>query len=159
MLSNREISQNFEVQISTLYNWRKTKPKLYRYLRNADFNFEQTKEINILLKRFAREIHCDLSVPEIRLFIDSKFEAKSIDEIEEMHRGLLQLHHKELTGEEAPLYFGFYEKVARMNIIEKYILYKRVHNLRAEKREEISDDLIREYFEEFLESDEAVSDS
>ncbi|WP_456456714.1 hypothetical protein [Nitratifractor sp.] len=159
MLSNREISQNFEVQISTLYNWRKTKPKLYRYLRNADFNFEQSKEINILLKRFAQEIQCDLSIPEIRLFIGSKFEAKSIDEIEAMHRGLLQLHHKELTGEEAPLYFSFYEKVARMNIIEKYILYKRVHNLRAEKREELSDDLIREYFEEFLGSDEAVSDS
>ncbi|WP_457606474.1 hypothetical protein [Nitratifractor sp.] len=149
MLSNREISQNFEVRISTLYNWRKTKPRLYRYLRNADYNFEQSREINILLKRFAREIECDLTVEEIRIFLESKFEARSIDEIEEMHRLLLQLHHKELTGEQAPLYFGFYEKVAQMNIIERYILYKRVHNLRAEKRE-IDEETIREYFEEFL---------
>ncbi len=155
MLSNREISQNFEVQISTLYNWRKTKPRLYRYLQNADFNFEQTKEINILLKRFAREIECDLSIPEIRNFIESKFEARSIDEIEAMHRLLLQLHHRELGGEKGPLYFGFYDKVSRMNIIEKYILYKRVHNFRAEKRE-LSDETIREYFEEFLDSDNFV---
>ncbi len=158
MLSNREISQNFEVQISTLYNWRKTKPKLYKYLRNADFNFEQSKEINVLLKRFAQEIQCDLSIPEIRLFIESKFEAKSIDEIEAMHRSLLQLHHKELGGEKGSLYFGFYDKVSTMNIIEKYILYKRVHNLRAEKREEIGDEVIREYFEEFLGSDETVTE-
>ena len=54
MLSNKEISQNFEVQINTLYNRRKSKPKLYRYLRNADYNFEQSKEINILLKRLQR---------------------------------------------------------------------------------------------------------
>ena len=159
MLSNREISKNFEVQISTLYNWRKTKPRLYKYLRNADFNFEQTKEINVLLKRFAREIECDLSVAEIRNFIESKFEARSIDEIEEMHRTLLQQHHKELGGARGPLYFGFYDKVSKMNIIEKYILYKRVHNLRAEKKEEeISDDLIREYFEEFLGSEEAITE-
>ena len=149
MLSNREITQNFEVQISTLYNWRKTKPRLYRYLQNADFNFEQTKEINILLKRFALEIDCDLSVPEIRIFIESKFEARNIDEIEAMHRLLLQLHHRELGGRKGPLYFGFYDKVTRMNIVEKYILYKRVHNLRAEGRE-ITDEVIREYFREFL---------
>jgi len=97
--------------------------------------------------------------PEIRNFIESKFEARSIDEIEAMHRTLLQQHHKELGGERGALYFGFYDKVSKMNIIEKYILYKRVHNLRAEKKEEeISDDLIREYFEEFLGSEEEITE-
>ncbi len=150
MLSNREISQNFEVQISTLYNWRKTKPKLYKYLRNADFNFDQTKEINVLLKRFAEEIQCDLTVEEIQNFIESKFEAKSIEEIEEMHRSLLQLHHRDLGGPKGDLYFGFYDKVSKMNIIEKYILYKRVHNLRDEKGIYVDEEAVREYFEEFL---------
>ena len=150
MLSNREISQNFEVQISTLYNWRKTKPKLYKYLRNADFNFEQTKEINVLLKRFAEEIQCDLTLEEIRSFLESRFEAKSIEEIEVMHRLFLQLHHKELGESEGELYFGLYDKISGMNIIEKYIFYKRIHHLREEKGISVDDGTIREYFEEFL---------
>ena len=92
-------SQNFEVRISTLYNWRKTKPRLYRYLQNADYNFEQTKEINILLDRLAKEIEGTMSVMEIRFFIHSKFEAKSLDEIERMHRMFMRLHHKDLDSE------------------------------------------------------------
>ena len=49
MLNNREISQIFEVQINTLYNWQKSKPKLYKYLQNADYNQNRNQEINILL--------------------------------------------------------------------------------------------------------------
>ncbi|WP_456433981.1 hypothetical protein [Nitratifractor sp.] len=153
MLSNREISQNFEVQISTLYNWRKTKPRLYKYLQNADYNFSMNKEINVLLERFAKEIHGDLTPAEIRTFIESKVDAKTVDEIEEMHRILLRLHHRDLVGEQAPLLFGLYEKISKMNIIEKYIFYKRVFNLRVKRKEEgvdLDDALIREYFEEFL---------
>jgi hypothetical protein len=151
MLSNKEISQNFEVQISTLYNWRKTKPRLYKYLQNADYNFEQNKEINILLKRFAKDIQGSMTIDEIRLFIDSKFEAKSIDEIEEMHKGLLRTHYRELNTPKASLYFNIYENISKLNIIEKYIFYKRVHNIRNNKTI-ISDYDIQEYFEEFLKS-------
>ncbi len=150
MLSNKEISQNFEVQISTLYNWRKTKPKLYRYLQNADYNFEQSKEINVLLKRFAKEIKSSMSIEEIKLFIESRYEAKTIDEIENMHKGLLQQHHKELIGEKRELYFGIYDKISTLNIIEKYIFYKRIYNIR-QKKEQIENHHIQEYFEEFLE--------
>ena len=146
MLSNREISQNFEVQISTLYNWRKTKPKLYRYLQNADYNFEQSKEINILLKRLAQEIEGRLTVEEIRFFLESKFEAKSLDEIEQMHRILLRQHRKELEND---LLFDLYDKISAMKLIEKYIFYKRVYNLRQEQKE-IDKSLIRDYFHEFL---------
>jgi integrase len=149
MLSNKEISQNFEVQISTLYNWRKTKPKLYKYLQNADYNFEQNKEINILLKRFAKDIKSSMSVDQIRVFIESKFEAKSIDEIENMHRGLLSTHYRDLNTQKANLYFELYENIAKLNIVEKYIFYKRVYNIRNNKTV-ISDEDIKEYFEEFL---------
>ena len=153
MLSNKEISQYFEVRLSTLYNWKKSKPRLYKYLQNADFNFEQSKQINILLERFAQEIECDFALDEIRIFIESKFEANSIDEIEWMHRRLLQQHHKELAGSRGEIYFAFYEKVSRMNIIEKYIFYKRVYNFRNEMgRERFSDAMIKEYFLEFIKS-------
>jgi hypothetical protein len=146
MLSNREIAQNFEVRISTLYNWRKTKPRLYRYLQNADYNFEQTKEINILLDRLAKEIEGEMSIMEIRFFIHSKFEAKNLDEIERMHRMLLRLHHKDLDSE---MIFDLYEHIAGMSLIEKYIFYKRVYHFRQEMRED-SEEEIRNYFNEFL---------
>jgi len=146
MLSNREIAQNFEVRISTLYNWRKTKPRLYRYLQNADYNFEQTKEINILLERLAKEIEGKMSVMEIRFFINSKFEARSLDEIERMHRMFLRLHHRDLDSE---MIFDLYEHIAEMSLMEKYIFYKRVYHFRQEMKED-SDQEIREYFAEFL---------
>jgi polyphosphate kinase len=146
MLSNREIAQNFEVRISTLYNWRKTKPRLYRYLQNADYNFEQTKEINILLDRLAKEIEGEMTPMEIRFVIHSRFEAKNLDEIERMHRMLLRMHHKDLDSE---MIFDLYEHIAAMSLIEKYIFYKRVYHFRQERRED-SDEEIRSYFAEFM---------
>ncbi|WP_456394507.1 hypothetical protein [Nitratifractor sp.] len=148
MLSNSEIAKNFEVRISTLYNWRKTKPRLYRYLQNADYNFEQTQEINALLDRLAKEIEGEMSVMEIRFFIRSKFTAKNLDEIERMHRMLLRLHHRDLDSE---MIFDLYEHIEAMSLMEKYIFYKRVSQFRQEGRED-SDEEIREYFGEFLAS-------
>jgi len=148
MLSNKEIAETFEVQLSTLYNWRKTKPKLYRYLQNLDYNFEQSKEINILLSRFAKEITPKLDIEDISFIITSDFEAKNMDEIEYIHRHLITLYKDKLDTQES-LLFGIYDKLMGMNIIEKYILYKRVHNFRAEKLEPTRG-AIKEYFEEFI---------
>jgi hypothetical protein len=147
MLSNRQISENFEVQINTLYNWRKTKPRLYRYLQNADYNFEQSKEINILLSRFAKEIQAHFNPEEILAVVESKFEAKSIDDIENLERHFIKEHAKQLA-KESDFLLGIYNKLHDMNIIEKYIFYKRVHHLRAEQKKP---DLIhvKEYFDVF----------
>jgi len=148
MLSNKEISQNFEVQINTLYNWRKSKPKLYRYLRNADYNFEQSKEINILLKRLAEDIHASFTVDEIIFFIHSNIEVSSIDEVENIQKIFLLKHQKALH-KSSDMIFGIYDKLTRLEIVEKYIFYKRAHNLRAEQTK-IDIEAIREYFSEFI---------
>ncbi len=148
MLSNKEISQNFEVQINTLYNWRKSKPKLYRYLRNADYNFEQSKEINILLKRFAEEIEASFSAEEIAFFVQSDVEASSIDDVEHLERLFIIHHHKELH-KNGDFLLSIYDKLSQLGIIEKYIFYKRSHNLRAEQKK-IDTKVIQEYFSEFL---------
>ena len=147
MLTNRQISENFEVQINTLYNWRKTKPRLYRYLQNADYNFEQSKEINVLLDRFAREIQADFGPEEILEVIDSKFEARSIDDIENMERYFIKEHAKRLAKEGAFL-LEIYNKIHALSIIEKYIFYKRIHNMRSEEKHP-SPERIREYFDVF----------
>ena len=148
MLSNKEISQNFEVQINTLYNWRKAKPKLYRYLRNADYNFEQSKEINVLLERFSADIDARFFVDEILFFVLSEVEAKSIDDVENIERLFIIKHHKELS-KDADLLLSIYDKLSSMGIIEKYIFYKRSHNLRAEQKK-LDEAAIKEYFSEFL---------
>jgi len=147
MMTNRQISENFEVQINTLYNWRKSKPKLYKYLQNADYNFDQSKEMNVVLNRFAQEIHYDFSAEEILAVVQSKFEAKTLDEIEECERYFIKEHAKRLA-KESEFFLGIYSKIHAMNVVEKYIFYKRVHNLRSEKKEpELSD--IKEYFDVF----------
>jgi hypothetical protein len=147
MLTNRQISENFEVQINTLYNWRKSKPRLYRYLQNADYNFEQSKEINILLSRFAKDIHANLTAEEILTVVESKFEAKSIDDIENFERHFIKEHAKQLA-KESDFLLGIYNKLHAMNIVEKYIFYKRVHNLRAEQKKPEKGH-IKEYFDVF----------
>jgi len=147
MLTNRQISENFEVQINTLYNWRKTKPRLYRYLQNADYNFEQSKEINVLLDRFARDIQADFTPEEIREVIGSKFEARSIDDIEHMERYFIKEHAKRLA-KEGPFLLGIYDKIHALGIIEKYIFYKRVHHMRSSEKDP-SHERIREYFDVF----------
>ncbi len=147
MLTNRQISENFEVQINTLYNWRKTKPRLYRYLQNADYNFEQSKEINVLLDRFAQDIQADFAPEEIREVIGSKFEARSIDDIEHMERFFIKEHAKRLA-KEGPFLLGVYDKIHALSIIEKYIFYKRVHHMRSEEKDP-SPERIRQYFDVF----------
>lgn len=148
MLSNKEISQNFEVQINTLYNWRKTKPKLYRYLKNADYNFEQNKEINVLLQHLAREIKPSFTPEEISYFVSSGAEANSIGDVEEMEKIFLAHNYKELS-KDTDLLFRIYDKLNDLSMIEKYIFYKRVYNLRATMRQ-IEEEIIIEYFSEFL---------
>ena len=148
MLSNREITENFEVQINTLYNWRKTKPKLYRYLRNADYNFEQSKEINILLERFAKEIKPGFTVEEILFFMASEVEVNAIDEIEQLERVFLLSQYRSLP-KESQMLLSVYDALHAMGIIEKYIFYKRAYHLRAEQKR-IDRETITEYFAEFL---------
>jgi hypothetical protein len=151
MLSNRQITETFEVQLGTLYNWRKTKPKLYRYLQNADYNFEQSKEINVLLSRFAQEIEAHFTAEEILEVVRSKFEAKSIDDIETLEQHFIKEHAKRLP-KEGDLLLSVYNKLHALSIIEKYIFYKRVHNLRADMRQEKKEPElthIREYFDVF----------
>ena len=147
MMTNRQISENFEVQINTLYNWRKSKPRLYRYLQNADYNFEQSKEINVLLSRFAKDIQSDFTADEILAVVASKFEAKSIVDIENIEKHFIKEHAKALK-QESDFLLGIYNKLHAMSIIEKYIFYKRVHNLRAEQKTPEREH-IKEYFDVF----------
>jgi transposase len=81
MLNNRQISEIFEVQINTLYNWQKSKPNLHNYLKNADYNFSRNEEINVLLDEYAKTFQKNFSKEEIEYLLESSFELLSIEDI------------------------------------------------------------------------------
>jgi len=99
------------------------------------------------LHRFAKEIKPKFSQEEIKFIIESDFEAKNMDEIEYIHRYLVALYKDRL--DKNSIVFDIYDKLTAMNIIEKYILYKRVYNFRAEKKK-VTTKTIQDYFEEFI---------
>lgn len=144
MLTNREICKNFEVQLNTLYNWKKSKPKLYKYLQNADYNFERSREMNILLERFSRDISRSFRAEEILFIINSSIEFKTIEEIENMAALFIKAEHSQLNKKDN-IILDIYDKLKQMNVIEKYIFYKKIYRYRKE------DDLdIFAFFKEFI---------
>ncbi|MFT7003591.1 MAG: hypothetical protein ACJAWW_000941 [Sulfurimonas sp.] len=148
MLNNREISARFEVQINTLYNWQKSKPKLYTYLQNADYNKERNDEINVLLAYYAKSINKDFSVEEIHYIINSDINPHTIEDIENLHKIFITIEAKNLSIK-SDFLLKIYDKFHTMNIIEKYIFYKKVFRIR-DKENSYSKEKIEKHFKEYL---------
>ncbi|WP_373035867.1 hypothetical protein [Sulfurimonas sp.] len=148
MLNNREISDRFEVQVNTLYNWQKSKPKLYAYLQHADYNKERNKEINVLLDYYAKSINKDFSVEEIHYIINSDINPHTIEEIDDLHKIFITLEAKNLSIK-GDFLLKIYDKFHTMNIIEKYIFYKKVYKIR-DKETSYSKEKIELHFKEYL---------
>jgi len=144
MLTPKEICELFEVQINTLYNWRKTKPKLYSYLQNADYNLKRNKEINVLLDFYSNTFSKSFSLDEIEFLINSEFELNSIDDVNAFHTLFIKSNYK-LLASTSEIVLSIYDKIHELNIIEKYILYKKIYRVRNIEKLETSS-----FFEEFL---------
>ncbi len=129
MLSNKAITQRFEVQLGTLYNWKKSKPKLYKYLQNADYNSDRNKEINILLQHYLKDIDRDFDQQQLEFLIESSLELTCIEQVEQMGLEFMKVSHQ-LIATDAAFVMELYEKLAGLNIIEKYILYKKIYRYR-----------------------------
>lgn len=147
MLNNREISEQYEVQVNTLYNWQKTKPKLYKYLQHADYNKERNREINVLLNEYAKDIKKDFTLDEITYIINSPTQLVSIDEVKNFHKVFIEKEYKQIPSK-SDMILGIYDKILSMNIIEKYILYKKIHKYREDDKINSSD--IKSFFSEFI---------
>lgn len=148
MLNNREISEKFEVQVNTLYNWQKSKPKLYSYLKHADYNEERNNEINVLLAHYAKSINKNFNIEEIHYIINSDIEPHTIEEIETLHKIFIILEAKNLSIK-SDFLLKIYDKFHTMNIIEKYIFYKQIYRIR-ERETSYSKEKIELYFKEYL---------
>lgn len=145
MLSPKEISELFEVQINTLYNWRKTKPKLFAYLQNADYNSEINNEINILLESYSKTVSKEFTLNEIDFLIISDYELISIEEVDAFQDNFIKANYK-LLATNHQLVLNIYDKVKELNIVEKYLLYKKIYKVR-----QVGDTDRSTFFKEFIE--------
>ncbi|MEA1914240.1 MAG: hypothetical protein U9N30_02890 [Campylobacterota bacterium] len=150
MLNNRAISELFEVQVNTLYNWQKTKPKLYKYLQNADYNSTRNEEINILLKEYTKEVNMNFTYGQIAYILRSDLKLLTMEDIKNFGKLFIKAENKNLISN-TDMILDVYDKLKQMNIIEKYILYKKIYLFREEKIR--SEDRVYEYFNEFLSQD------
>jgi len=148
MLTPKEISKLFEVQINTLYNWRKSKPKLFGYLQNADYNSKINNEINALLDYFSSTIQKDFTLKEIDFLIISDFELNSIEEVNEFESYFMKANYKTLTTKHK-FVLNIYDKLKELNVIEKYILYKKIFKIRK-----FGDKNRAEFFSEYIKKEE-----
>ena len=145
MLSPKEISTLFEVQINTLYNWRKTKPKLYAYLQNADYNSKINTEINILLESYSKTISKNFTLKEIDFLIISDFELLSIDDVQDFQEIFIK-ENSQLLVNKSKFILNIYDKLKELSIIDKYLLYKKIFKVR-----QVGDKNRTEFFKEFIE--------
>ncbi len=150
MLTPKEISKLFEVQINTLYNWRRSKPKLYSYLQNADYNSKINNEINALLDYFSNTIQKDFTLKEIDFLILSDFELTSIDEVNEFQDYFIKANYKLLTNKHK-FVLNIYDKLKELNVVEKYLLYKKIYKIRK-----FGDKNRAEFFNEFIKKEENI---
>ena len=144
MLTPKEISSLFEVQVNTLYNWRKSKPKLYSYLQNADYNSKINNEINVLLEYFSNTINKNFVLDEIDFLINSDYELITIDEVNEFQEHFIKSNYKLLITDHK-LVLSIYDKIKELNIVEKYLLYKKIYKVR-----QVGDKDRATFFKEFL---------
>ena len=147
MLNNREIAELFEVQVNTLYNWQKTKPKLFKYLQNADYNSSRNEEVNILLSEYSKSIQKEFLTKEINYIISSDLKLLSMDDIKDFEKLFIKIEYKNIPSSN-DIILSIYDKLKLLNIIEKYILYKKIYKFREDKI--IEDKNIDIYFKEFL---------
>jgi len=145
MLNNREIGELFEVQVNTLYNWQRTKPKLFKYLQNADYNNSRNQEINILLDHYSQIFKKEFLEDEIHYIVSSKIKLMTIEDIKFFGKNFIKHEHKNLI-EYSDIILNIYDKIKEMNIIEKYILYKKIYKFR-ESKETLK---LSIYFKEFI---------
>ncbi len=133
MLTPKEITEIFEVQLNTLYNWRKSKPKLFSYLQNADFHLSKVEEMNVLLQSYQNQMEQKyFNKMQIAFIVSSSLELNSLEEVEVYEKKFIAFHHRDLSVN-SDLILAIYENIKNLNLIEKYILYKKVFRVRKEK--------------------------
>ena len=71
------------------------------------------------------------SLEEISFLLETSIDFVSIEEIKYFEKSLLKVEYKQIP-KYGDIIFSIYDNLLSMNVIEKYILYKRIYKFRYE---------------------------
>ena len=150
MLSIKEISEQFDISKSTLYDWKKERPKIYEYLANSDDQYEKYREVNILLESYiktAKDIKL-FDYKEVEYIFSLNLDLKDLKNIENLHLTYINKSFK-IEKESNEFVLNIYKKLEKLNLIEKYIFSMRLKTVANKIKKEEKESLIKHYFKEF----------
>jgi len=153
MLTQKEITEKFEITRGTLHNWKTTKPNLYSYLENYDKKFDKLQEINIFLESYIKTAQ-NITVfeyKEIAYIFTLELELQDLKKIENLHLTYINASLKK-EKESSEYILNIYKKLESLNLIEKYIFANRLKVLveKIKSKKEEREELLRHYFKEFI---------
>ena len=153
MLSIKEMSEQFDISKSTLYDWKNDRPKIYDYLANSDEQYEKYREINIFLETYIKTTQniTAFEYKEIEYIFALELELKDLKSIENLHLTYINASiNKEKESSEFTL--DIYKKLESLNLIEKYVFANRLKILvdKIKSKKEEKEELLRHYFKEFM---------
>ena len=151
MLSTKEIAEKFDIPKTTLYGWKKERPKLYSYLSNSNEQYEKYREVNIFLETYIKRVKIiDLfEYKEIEYIFTLDLELNNLYNIENLHLTYINKSFK-IEKENNQFLLNIYKKLENLNIIEKYIFSNRIKNISKKVKKGEKEKLLKYYFREFL---------
>jgi len=151
MLSIKEIAEKFDIPKTTLYGWKKERPKIYEYLANSNDQYEKYREVNIFLETYIKtaEIVKLFEYREINYINSLNLELKILQDIENLHLTYINESFK-VEKQSNQFSLNIYKKLENLNIIEKYIFSTRLKTVAKRMKKDEKESLLKHYFKEFL---------
>ena len=152
MITQKKVTELFEVKRNTLGLWKTTKPNLYNYLINYDGKNDRYRKLNILLQKYIKTAPTNIfTMEQIVYILDTNPKLDITFDPTDIHLYFLnqvQKKFKDITE----YTFDISTKLASLNLIEKYIFCERLVDIqpKIKQRKDEKEDLIKHYFKEFI---------
>lgn len=153
MLSQKKITEKFEVTRTTLYNWKTTKPKLFNLLVNSDRMNTQLREYRIILEKYSKTLKGEFVSEEITYILMQNLE-NYLENIECLENLFIIKTSKDLK-EKSDFILDIYHKIKALNIVNRYIFISRIKSIKKQRiKQSDLQTAIKHYFKEFLKTSE-----
>ena len=143
MLKNKEIENKFGIASKTLYNWSKSRPDLYDFLKRADDFYDKARDLNIILRAYEENVKPYFTKQEIEFLLTLEYKKKPTDFFEKFPEKFLELCKNKITTNEKVI-ASTLAKITALSLIESYILLDKINTYQIKlKNKEID---IKRYF-------------
>ena len=143
MLKNKEIENKFGIATKTLYNWSKSRPDLYDFLKRADDFYDKTRDLNIILRAYEHEIEPSFTKSEIEFLVALEYKKKATENFENFPQKFLELCKRKITNNEK-IIATILPKITKLSLIESYILLDKIDTYQEKLKSKEID--LKEYF-------------